>query len=293
MTVSAAPQARQHFVQCLSPAGLHRMAYREWGDPANPKVLVCVHGLTRQSHDFDALAQAMSDEYRVVCPDVVGRGASSWLKNPQFYAVPQYVSDMVTLLARLNAVQVDWFGTSMGGLIGMGLGALPENPIRRMVLNDVGPKIDFAALQRIGSYLGAPVSFATLDEGVAYMNQLAIPFGPHSPAQWQALNSPMLRQRPDGRWEAHYDPAIGVPFKSFTEEQAAQGEAIAWAMFKMIPCEVLTVRGANSDLLSDATQQEMVKVAQRARAVTIPECGHAPSFVQPEQIAVVRDFFLA
>ena len=110
-------------LQCMSPAGLHQMAYKEWGDPANPAVLVCVHGVTRVSDDFDKLAAALCDRYRVICPDVVGRGRSSWLANPQFYQLPQYVSDMVTLIARLDVPQVDWFGTSMGALVGLGLAA--------------------------------------------------------------------------------------------------------------------------------------------------------------------------
>lgn len=293
MTTFNAQTPRQHSVQCLSSAGFHHMAYREWGDAKNPKVLVCVHGLTRLGNDFDALAQAMSDEYRVICPDVVGRGASSWLKNPMLYGIPQYLADMVALLARLDVKQVDWFGTSMGGLIGMALAAIPEAPIRRMVLNDVGPKIDFAALQRIGSYLGAQVSFATLDQAITYMNGLCATFGKLSPEQWVAMNTPMLRQRADGQWITHYDPAIAEPFKALTEEMAVTGEAAAWAMFKAIPCEALSVRGAQSDLLSAATQAEMCKVGQKVKSAVIEDCGHAPTFIPAAQIAIARQYFLA
>src|SRR5881394_2068088 len=136
-------------VQCLDAKGLHRMAWAEWGDATNPKVLVCAHGLSRQGRDFDTLAQAMAADYRVVCPDVVGRGRSDWLADPAGYAIPAYVADMVTLLARLNAAEVHWVGTSMGGLIGMGLASLPNSPIKRLVLNDVGPRIEYEALERI------------------------------------------------------------------------------------------------------------------------------------------------
>ena len=129
---------REQSVQCISPAGLHRMAYTEWGEPDNPKVLVCVHGLTRSGRDFDFLAERLAGEYRVVCPDVVGRGRSDWLKNKALYGVPQYAADMVTLLARLNVDSVHWLGTSMGGLIGMALAAQENTPIARLVLNDVG-----------------------------------------------------------------------------------------------------------------------------------------------------------
>ncbi|MCU0775635.1 MAG: alpha/beta hydrolase, partial [Ideonella sp.] len=162
--MTAAAEPRLHHVQCLDPRGLHRMAYWEWGDPANDRVLVCVHGLSRQGRDFDVLARAMSDRYRVVCPDVVGRGESDRLADPMGYAVPTYVADMVTLLARLNARTLHWVGTSMGGLIGLGVASLANTPVERLVLNDVGPKIEAGALQRIGSYLGAPLTWGSLDE---------------------------------------------------------------------------------------------------------------------------------
>ncbi|MFP5399573.1 MAG: alpha/beta fold hydrolase, partial [Gammaproteobacteria bacterium] len=165
-------EPRLNHVQCLDGRGLHRMAYWEWGDAANPRVLVCVHGLTRQGRDFDTLARALADEYRVVCPDVVGRGRSDWLADPAGYAIPHYVADMVTLLARLDATTLDWVGTSMGGLIGMSLASLPAaggSPIRRLVLNDVGPTIEPAALQRIGTYVGQPVRWASLDEAADYL----------------------------------------------------------------------------------------------------------------------------
>src|SRR5438552_8572155 len=156
--------ARLNFVQCLDSRGLHRMAYWEWGDAANPKVLVCAHGLSRQGRDFESLALALQSDYRVVAPDVVGRGRSDWLTDPMGYQLPAYVADMVTLLARLNSQTVHWVGTSMGGLIGLGLASLPGSPIRRLVLNDVGPSIPFDALERIGAYLGLPIRWASVEE---------------------------------------------------------------------------------------------------------------------------------
>ncbi len=149
------------------------MAYKEWGDPHNPKVLVCVHGVTRVADDFDELARALCDEYRVVCPDVVGRGRSDRLRDPNHYQVPQYVSDMVTLLARLDAGTVDWFGTSMGGLIGIGLASLPGNPVRKLVLNDIGPALNPAALARIGDYIGQEVRFASFEQAVDYIREIS------------------------------------------------------------------------------------------------------------------------
>ncbi|MBI1770830.1 MAG: alpha/beta hydrolase, partial [Burkholderiales bacterium] len=162
-------QARRKSVQCISPTGLHAMSYKEWGDPLNPKVLVCVHGVTRVAEDFDSLAVALCHDYRVVCPDVVGRGYSGRLRNPMHYQIPQYVSDMVSLLARLDAETVHWFGTSMGGLIGMSLASLPDNPIKKLVLNDVGPVLNPDALARIGDYIGQDVRFDSFDEAQAYI----------------------------------------------------------------------------------------------------------------------------
>ncbi len=280
-------------VQCLSPAGLHNMAYKEWGDPKNPEVLLCVHGVTRVSDDFDALATAMADRYRVICPDVVGRGRSSWLTNPQFYQLPQYVSDMVTLIARLDVKQVDWFGTSMGGLIGMGVAALKENPIRKMMLNDIGPTINYAALMRIAEYMSKEVRFPTFEEGVDYIRLIAAPFGPHSDEQWRKLAGDVLRQQKDGQWSRHYDPAIAQAFSAFTEENAAQSEAALWAIYDAIHCPVLLVRGSESDLLSRETADLMTQRGPRASLTELAGIGHAPTFMQPEQIALVRQFFIA
>lgn len=285
-------QPRMSSVQCLSPAGLHRMAYKEWGDPANPNVLVCVHGVTRVSDDFDALAAAMSDRYRVICPDVVGRGRSSWLKDPRFYAVPQYVSDMVTLVARLDVPQVDWFGTSMGALIGMGLAALSETPVRRMLMNDVGPALDFRALSRIGEYIGNDLRFGSFEEGRDYVRLISAPFGPHTNAEWDKLARDVLRQDGDGRWRRHYDPALALPFRTLTVDAAQQGEAALWAAYDAIRCPVLLVRGSESDLLTRETAQLMAERGPRARLVELPGVGHAPTFMHGDQIALARGFFL-
>jgi pimeloyl-ACP methyl ester carboxylesterase len=280
-------------VQCLSPAGLHNMAYKEWGDPKNPAVLLCVHGVTRVSDDFDALAAVMSDRYRVICPDVVGRGRSSWLANPLGYQLPQYVSDMVALIARLDVAQIDWFGTSMGGLIGMGVAALKNNPIRKMLLNDIGPTINYAALMRIAEYMGKEVRFPTFQVGVDYIRTIAAPFGPHSDEQWHKLAGDVLRQQKDGQWIRHYDPALALAFSSFTQESAAQSETALWAIYDAIQCLVLLVRGSESDLLSRETAHLMTKRGPRAALTELAGIGHAPTFMQPEQIALARDFFIA
>jgi pimeloyl-ACP methyl ester carboxylesterase len=283
------------FVNCLDATGLHRMAYWEWAGPsADAPVLVCVHGLSRQGRDFDALARALSSRYRVVCPDVAGRGRSDWLRQPGGYQIPAYVSDMVALLARLNVAQVDWIGTSMGGLIGLGLASLPRPEgmvpvIRRLVLNDVGPAIRFEALQRIGGYLGKVLRFASLAEGAAYLRTISEGFGPHSDTEWLALSEPLFRQE-GGEWRLRYDPAIAVPFGAVTPELAAAGEAALWAAYDSLTCPTLLIRGADSDLLSAETARAMTQRGPGARLVELPGIGHAPTLIHDDQIAIVRDF---
>ncbi len=285
-------QPRLREVQCLDTRGLHRMAYWEWGDPANPRVLVCAHGLARQGRDFDTLAAAMAADYRVVCPDVVGRGRSDWLADPMGYQLQAYVADMVTLLARLDAVTVHWLGTSMGGLIGLGLAALPGSPVSRLVLNDVGPTIEPASLQRIGQYLGQPAHWATEDEAADALWAISTGFGPHSRAQWLALTRPQLK--PDGAgFKPHYDPALALPFRLITPELARVGEALLWQSYDRLVCPTLLLRGAASDLLSQATAQAMSQRGPRARLVEFAGVGHAPTLVQPDQLRAVREFLLA
>lgn len=286
------PQPRQHVVSCLDGRGLHRMAYTEWGEADNPKVLVCVHGLSRQGRDFDVLAQAMAQDYRVVCPDVVGRGRSDWLADPAGYVLPTYVADMVTLMARLDVAQVDWVGTSMGGLIGLGLAALPGTPVRQLVLNDVGPTIEFASLERIGQYLGMAQHWDTLDQAADALWAISQSFGPHSREQWLALSRPQLK--PDGAgFKPAYDPAIALAFRAVTPAIAAAGEALLWQSYDRLTQRTLLLRGAQSDLLSTATAQAMTQRGPRAHLHEFEGVGHAPTLVQPNQVGVVRDFLLS
>lgn len=287
-----AASPRQRHVQCANPAGLHRMAYTEWGDPDNERVLVCVHGLTRSGRDFDRVAAALSDVYRVVCPDVVGRGQSDWLPEPSRYGVPQYVADMTTLIARLDVESVDWFGTSMGGLIGMALAGLAGTPVRKLLINDVGPHIEPAALARIGSYVGQPARFASLEEGIDHAALLAASFGPLTLDEWREINMPLIRQRDDGAWEFRYDPGIAAPFNASTPEANAAGEAMLWHLFDATRCPVLVVRGGLSDLLSRETVAQMTARGHQVSSVEIPGVGHAPAFLDPQQIGIARQFFV-
>ena len=308
------------FVHCADAWGGHRMAYWQWGDHRSEHVVLCVHGLTRQGRDFDVLARAIVEraggDVRVVCPDVVGRGRSDWLHDPLGYQLPLYAADIVTLLARLHDEQpitrFDHVGTSMGGLIGLivaGHRELPlPSPVRRLVLNDVGPTIDAAALLRIGSYLGNVGRFATLQDAADAMWQVSQSFGPHTAAEWLALSEPMLasvsQRTPDGTAKVpgepgeraggpfvlHYDPAIAVPFRAITAEAAAQGEAVMWSLYDAVTAQTLLTRGAQSDLLSAGTARAMTERGPRARLVEFDGVGHAPTFVAPAQGAAVVSF---
>lgn len=285
-------QPRIKMVQCLSPTGLHRMAYQSWGDDDNPRVLVCVHGVTRVSDDFDRLAESLSEHYRVICPDVVGRGRSDWLRDPRHYIVPQYVSDMVTLIARLDVTQVDWVGTSMGGLIGMGLAALPDSPVRKMVINDIGPNLNFPALSRIGEYIAQDVRFDSFEAGRDYIRTVSAPFGTHSDDEWDKLARDVLRKDNEGSWRRHYDLAIAKGFEGITEESTKRGEAALWAAYDAIRAPVLLVRGSESDLLTRETAQAMTERGPCAQLAEIPGVGHAPTFMHDDQIALVKNFLL-
>lgn len=295
-----------HFTPCDDAASGHRMAWWQWGDAAASRVVVCVHGLTRQGRDFDALARALlglaDGPLRVVCPDVVGRGRSDWLREPAGYQVPQYSADLCALLGHLQRVQpiatLDYVGTSMGGLIGMVLAGnrdlpLPA-PIRRLVLNDVGPALDPQALRRIGAYVGQGGRYASRADAAAALWSISSTFGPHSEAQWAALSHHMVVPASDaGDWKLHYDPAIAVPLRGLTAESMVQAEAVVWALYDAITADTLLLRGAQSDLLARPVALAMTQRGPRARLVEFDGVGHAPTLVAPDQHGAVASFLFA
>lgn len=297
-------QPTLNYVSCPDASGSHRMAWWQWGDPSASHVVVCVHGLSRQGRDFDVLAQALvaraGGALRVVCPDVAGRGRSEWLKDPMGYQLTTYAADMLALLTQLHQnaplAALDWVGTSMGGLIGMAVCGTPDLPlparVRRLVLNDVGPVIQWQALQRIGTYLGHPTRFDTLQQAADAMWAVSTSFGPHTPQQWLALSQAMVRALPDGALTLHYDPAIAVPFRTITQEAALQGEATLWQLFDNIRAQTLVIRGAQSDLLSRETAQAMTRRGPHARLIEFAGVGHAPTLVATDQVEAVASFLL-
>ena len=288
-TQNARHEPRERSVQCASPSGLHRMAYTEWGDPANPQVLVCVHGLSRNGHDFDDLSRAMAGSHRIVCPDIVGRGRSDWLRDPSGYGVPQHVADMMVLIARLDVEAVHWLGTSMGGLIGMVLASLPGTPVSRLLLNDVGPVVSAESIRRIGEYIGRAPKFSGLDDAERYIRAVSAPFGALNDAQWLALTVSSVRPMADGGLEMIYDPAIADSFHRAT----AGGVVDLWPMFDRVRCPTRVVRGELSDLLSTEVAQAMTARGPHPDLVEVSGVGHAPMFMDEAQIAIAREFFTA
>ena len=288
-----------NYVSCPDAAGVHRMAYWQWGDAQAAHTVVCVHGLTRQGRDFDVLARALvahaDHPIRVVCPDVAGRGMSDWLADPQGYAIPQYAGDMLALLAQLKPQTLDWVGTSMGGLIGIGVCAHAQAvgaTVRRLVLNDVGPVLEWQSLLRIGSYLGRDMHFDTLQLAADALWAIASSFGPHTQPQWLELSRHMLKPDPAGGVRLHYDPAIALPFQEITQEVALQGEAAIWTLYDGITAQTLLVRGAESDLLSAQTAALMTQRGPKARLQEFAGVGHAPTFVAADQVDAVASFLL-
>ncbi len=281
------------------------MAWWSWGNPDASHVVVCVHGLTRQGRDFDRLAQALLEraggQLHVVCPDVAGRGQSEWLPQSALYQVPQYAADMLALLMQCHGrrpiERLDWVGTSMGGLIGMALAGQPglplPAPIRRLVLNDVGPAITWASVQRMQQYVGLYGRFAHLAEAAAELRRLSQGFGPVPDDLWMEMSGHMVRQSPGGELTLHYDPAIGEPVRALTPEAAQAAEAVLWGLYDQIRAEVLLIRGQESDLLTEDIARTMTLRGPQARLVQWPGVGHAPTLTDPAHTGVVADFLLA
>ncbi len=276
---------REGSVLCMDLHGFHRMRYVEWGDPANKRVLICVHGLTRSGRDFDYLAQALSDQYRVVCPDVAGRGRSDWLRDPSDYTYPTYCNDMTTLIASLHAETLDWLGTSMGGLIGMIMASLPGSPIRKLVMNDIGAVVPKAALQRIGQYVGREPSFDSLEALEAAMKSIS-PFGELTAAQWRHLAEHVAKQDEKGRWIFRYDPSLREGFKAVMDQ-----DVDLRAYWNTVHGPVMLIRGDASDLLTPEIFEEMGKRPRTERLV-VPRTGHAPMLMDDFQVGAVRRFLL-
>jgi pimeloyl-ACP methyl ester carboxylesterase len=278
------PERRERHFRSLSPHGFHRVVYDEWGDPENPDVVVCVHGVGRNARDFDELAAALAPTHRTLSVDMPGRGRSDWLADPNDYVFPTYLTVLTALMAKSGAETVGWVGTSMGGLLGMLLAAQPGTPVARLVVNDVGPTIGPAAIERIRGYLGTDPTFATYAEIAQYVRTISAPFGPLTDAQWEHLTRSNVRVRPDGRWSLGYDPGIAVPFRT----TAAPPDL--WPVWDAIRCPALVLHGRESDLLSAETAAQMAARGPKAALVEFEGIGHAPMLLSADQIDPVVRF---
>lgn len=271
----------------LSPHGFHRVHYYEWGDAGNDRVVVCVHGLSRNGRDFDVLGEALAPTHRVLAVDMPGRGASQWLADANDYTFPTYLTTLTALVARSGAQEVAWVGTSMGALLGMAMAAQAQSPVARLVINDAGPVIEPAALARIREYVGLAPTFATFAEAQAYIRTVSAPFGELTDAQWEHLTRSSVAANTEGRYALTYDPGIAVPFRN------AAAPPDLWPIYDAVRCPTLVLRGAQSDLLSASTASEMARRGPRPRVVEVPRVGHAPMLLSPDQYAPVVEFLRA
>ena len=297
---------RQSSILSLGPGGFHRVAFTDWGEPDNPHVVMCVHGLSRNSRDFDYLANVLARDYRVVCMDVVGRGESDWLEDKSGYTFSTYLSDAAALIAHvtpparngivneMRARNLDWVGTSMGGLIGMMLAAKRNSPIGRLVLNDVGPFVPWNGLFRLKGHVGRPRGFGSRASAEEYIRETFAPFGPLTERQWAHLVEHSIRQGDDGRWYFRFDPAIGE-WSAHADPELPIGPTFLrgidlWTVWNAVDCPTLVLRGAQSDVLLPGTVEEMRRRKPATRVVEFEGVGHAPALFDAKQIEAVRGF---
>ena len=276
---------RLKFAPILGPRGFYRLAYREWGSATNPRVLICVHGLTRLGRDFDHLAGVLARDYRVICPDMPGRGESDWFDHKMDYQAPNYVAACAALIARLEVERVDWLGTSMGGLVGMIMASMPNAPIARMVVNDIGPFVPKAAIERIASYTGTDPRFANLAEAEAMYRKNAAPFGIKRDDHWRHLTEISVRPADKGQLRLHYDPGVVIPIKS-----APITDQAFWPVWDAIKCPVLVLRGTRFGSAAGADGQGNDRTRPQGGMGRDSGCGHAPALMEDDQIAIVRNW---
>ncbi len=268
----------------LSPAGFHKISYRQWGSDPKKDAIICAHGLTRNAHDFDKLAARLSERYQVSCPDFPGRGQSAWLASESLYDYAQYLADMNALIARLGKTEIDWIGTSMGGLVGMMLAAMPSSPIRRLIINDIGPLVKNEALERIAGYVGLAPSFSSLAEVKTYLRRVHAPFAPMTDEDWQQMAKTSATRSESGSFDLNYDPKIGDAIRT----SLTGSDVNLWPVWDNVSCPTLVLRGTQSDLLDRPTAIAMTERGPKARLIEVPGAGHAPSLMSHDQIEMIE-----
>jgi len=270
------------------PIAGHEMHVTEWGDRDAPAVVMW-HGLARVGRDFDTLAAHLAPLYRVICPDTIGRGLSSWSADPAAdYTIEAYCGHAMELMDRLGIESARWVGTSMGGIIGMALAGTKETApcIERLVINDVGPELNQEAVDRIKAYVTMVPEYASVAQYEAFLRIAYAPFGKLTDAEWRAMAEHSIRRRDNGKISAHYDPAVMIVFANSTEKFDM------WEIYDRIACPTMLLRGETSDLLPSETAQAMTTRGPSPRLVTVPGCGHAPMLNTTDQIALVKAFLV-
>ncbi|MEM8748890.1 MAG: alpha/beta hydrolase [Pseudomonadota bacterium] len=279
----------KHYHLGLGFHGFHRINYLEWGNVdqfKHQETLLCVHGLTRNARDFDYFAAKMCDRYRVICPDVVGRGDSDHITGPDAYNYLQYNSDMNALIGRLEVTEVNWVGTSMGGIIGMVLASVAQSPIRRLVVNDIGPEVSRDALMSIAQYIGRSDEFASLKEVEDYLRSIYFEFAPMTDEDWEHMARYSSRRTKTGKFRLKVDSRVGEAFR----ESISYFNVDMWETWEKITCPVLVLRGCQSSFLSEETAQRMLTCGPQTTLVEFEDTGHTPTLRNDEQVSVIEDW---
>jgi pimeloyl-ACP methyl ester carboxylesterase len=275
---------KSNFFSSLHPDGFHKIHYLEWGNSRNPKVIICVHGLSRNARDFDFLAQELAKDYRVISVDMPGRGLSDHFASSEFYNFSQYVTDLVTLIARMDVSSLDWIGTSMGGLLGMIIASKPNNPIKRLVLNDIGPFVSSESMIKIRNYIGITPNLQNFEKATKYISQILRPFGDLSSEQWQHLALHSTKQLEDGSYILSYDPKIATAFSENPQD------IDLWNFWNEVSCPTLLLRGEKSEILTQEIAKKMQDEKGQITFAEFKNIGHAPSLMEEEQIEVIRNW---
>lgn len=277
--------ASDHTFMHYGPEGFMPICYRQWGDPANPRVLVCVHGLSRNRLDFEDVGAAFAGDYRVLAPDMPGRGESGWLADKEAYTMPLYARVCATLLAVAGGGQVDWVGTSMGGLIGMRLAAAANTPISRLVINDIGPRIPAEGRRHNAAGFGSDPRFEDFDAAVEWHKEYRSGFGPMPEEDWRRMTEASVRRREDGSYALHYDPGLAV-----NQSKQLDADVEDWTTWEKIACPVLTIWGTASKLLLAGDLEKMQRRGPGTEVLAVEGVGHAPALSGDHVIGGIRAF---
>lgn len=289
------PKLKKHLG--FSKNGFHSLAYQDWGKPlatqslATLSKVICVHGLTRNSGDFNFLAHQLKDNFHVICPDIVGRGKSDWLGDPNLYNYSQYLSDMACLFSRLgisNQMKIDWIGTSMGGLLGMMIAAQNNSPIHRLILNDIGPEVPNKALLRIKNYIEAYPIFQNLTEAKSYIKQGLSSFGNLKEEQWDQITNTSVKKG-GNTYTMCYDKELIAAYRMALENHNTTENSL-WDIWKNVKCPILLLRGLQSDVLENATVMKMKKLKPDMEIVEFDKVGHAPALMDLQQTNVIKEW---